>query len=59
VEGSDVQMDMVQLPTSHSQRLNSGKPSGTGRCESRHLHDVQVNHSQGEDGNKLSFAGYN
>jgi len=26
-------MDMVQLPTSHSQRLNSGKPLGTGRCE--------------------------
>jgi len=23
---SDVQMDMVQLPISHSQRLNSGKP---------------------------------
>jgi len=23
----------LQLPTSHSQRLNSGKPLGTGRCE--------------------------
>jgi len=26
-------MDTVQLPTSHSQRLNSGKPLSTGRCE--------------------------
>jgi len=29
----NVQMDTVQLPTSHSQRLNSGKSPGTGRCE--------------------------
>jgi len=26
-------MDTVQLPTSNSQRLNSGKPLDTGRCE--------------------------
>jgi len=26
-------MDTVQLPISHSQRLNSGKSLGTGRCE--------------------------
>jgi len=44
---SDVQMDMVQLPISHSQYLNSGRPldmidvSGWG-----HLHRVQVNRSQ-------------
>jgi len=24
---------MLQLPTSHSQRLNSGKPLGIRRCE--------------------------
>jgi len=30
---SDVQMDIVQLSTSLSQRLNSGKPLGTGCCE--------------------------
>jgi len=30
---SDVQIDTVQLPTSYSQRLNSGKPLGTGGCE--------------------------
>jgi len=36
---SDGQMDTVQLPTSHSQRLNSGKPLGTGGCE--HLYCVQ------------------
>jgi len=29
----DVQMDTVQLDTSQSQRLNSGKSLGTGRCE--------------------------
>jgi len=29
---SDVQMDTVQL-SSHSQRLNNGKPLGTVRCE--------------------------
>jgi len=30
---SDVQMETVQLPTSHSQRLSSSKPLSTGRCE--------------------------
>jgi len=30
---SDVQMDTVQLDTSYSQRLNSGKSPGTCRCE--------------------------
>jgi len=39
----DVQMDTVQLPTSHSQRLKSGKSPGTGRCGQ--LHRVQMNRS--------------
>jgi len=30
---SGVQMNAAQLPISHSQRLNSGKPLGTGHYE--------------------------
>jgi len=33
VYGSDVQRDTVQLPTSHSQRLNKGKSLAIGRCD--------------------------
>jgi len=32
-KSGDVQLDTVQLDTSHSQRLNIGKSPGTGRCE--------------------------
>jgi len=30
---SGARLPTLQLTTSHSQRLNSGKPLGTGRCE--------------------------
>jgi len=44
---SDVQMDTVQLPISHSQHFNSGKPLGMIDVSGwEHLHRVQVNRSQ-------------
>jgi len=55
-------MDTVQLLTSHSQRLSSGKPLGTGRYEWTFAPyptwTIQVNRSRREDKDMLSNAGH-
>jgi len=43
----DVQLDTVQLDTSHSQHLNSGKSPGiVAVCDSGQLHHVQMNNNR-------------